>query len=159
MTDEKMIEEMAQCMANCEITCDECFEQVESVMTMKIKQRENHCQAYKFAKTLFSAGYRNCKDKVVLTKEEYEMLLGAQIQLERKHIDLKVHNDICMYENETLKQELVIARKETAREVIAKIIWYAVKHIKGRNKDECFIEISFEKIDEIAKEYGVEIEE
>ena len=51
------------------------------------------------------------------------------------------------------------ARKETAREVIAKIIWYAVKHIKGKNKDECFIEISFEKIDEIAKQYGIETEE
>ena len=72
MTDEKMIEEMAQCMANCEITCDECFEQVESVMTMKIKQRENHCQAYKFAKTLFSAGYRKIPKSAVVIPEKID---------------------------------------------------------------------------------------
>ena len=43
-------------------------------------------------------------------------------------------------------------REATVNEFINLIYWKAVKHIKGKNKDECFIEISFEKLDEIAKE-------
>jgi hypothetical protein len=47
--------------------------------------------------------------------------------------------------------------KETTVKFLNMLYWKAVKHIKGKNKNECFIEISFEKLDEIAKQFGVEI--
>ena len=58
-----------------------------------------------------------------------------------------------------IEKEKQKVRKETAREFLNMIYWKAVKHIKGKNKDECFIEISFEKLDELAKQYDVEINE
>jgi hypothetical protein len=48
---------------------------------------------------------------------------------------------------------------QTAKEFLDMIYWKAVKYIKGKNKDECFIEMSFEKLDELAKQFGVEIKE
>ena len=62
-------------------------------------------------------------------------------------------------EAERIENKFNEIRKQTAEKFLNMIYWKAVKHIKGRNKDECFIEISFEKLDEIAKQYGVEIKE
>ena len=52
-----------------------------------------------------------------------------------------------------------LGSKETAEKFYNMIYWKAVKYIKGKNKDECFIEMSFEKLDELAKQFGVEIKE
>ena len=41
MNDKEVIEQMARCMANCENTCDECFEQLESVTKRKSRIENN----------------------------------------------------------------------------------------------------------------------
>ena len=75
MNDKKQIEELASLMADCNTTCDECFEKFESVTTMKIKEREKHCQVYAYAQRAVEQGYRKIPEgAVVLTKEEYEKL-------------------------------------------------------------------------------------
>lgn len=73
MNDREEIEQMARCMANCENTCDECFEQLESVTKKKIKDREQHCHVYMFAKRAVEQRYRKIlEDCIVLTKEQIE---------------------------------------------------------------------------------------
>ena len=72
MNDKKQIEELASLMADCNTTCDECFEKYESVMTMKIKEREKYCQVYACAQRAVEQGYRKLpEDAIILTKEEY----------------------------------------------------------------------------------------
>ena len=84
--------------------------------------------------------YNEAKD---LRREVNRLKAHAKINDEHLHIRIK-------------NQE----RKETAEKFLNMIYWKAVKHIKGKNKDECFIEMYFEKLDELAKEqFGVEIKE
>lgn len=160
MTDEKQIEEMAKEMEECgDVSCEDCKK------THAYNGDYFHCYAIDYAETLYNAGYRKLPENaVVTTREMYDELYKKanlyEYQKENAVVLTKEEHKQwlkdCIESNKVVKE---ITRKETAREVIAKIIWYAVKHIKGKNKDECFIEISFEKIDEIAKQYGVEIEE
>lgn len=108
MTKQEQIEEMASLMAECHTTCDECFKRLERNMTMKIKEREKHCQAYMFAKTAVEQGYRKLpKDSVVLTKEKYEVL---KVKAKEKH-----WLGTCMAVWENAK---IDARKETAKEIL-----------------------------------------
>lgn len=79
------------------------------------------------------------KDSVVLSREEI--------------CELK-----CQAE-EDFNKAYDLGSKEMAEKFLNTIYWKAVKHIKGKNKDECFIEMSFEKLDELAKQFGVEIKE
>ncbi len=133
MNDKQQIEEMAKNMANCDTTCNECFEQLESVMTMKIKERENHCQAYHYAKRLYEQNYRKLPENaVVLTREEYEKLC---------HLAYFGYDDV--YNK---------ARKETARECRN-----FVKKWVGNSEEGLGFLFDFE--DFIAKQYGVEVEE
>lgn len=100
---------------------------------------------YQEAMALFSIGYRKIPENaVVITNEEYKSLK----LLEKHHIT-----------NEYVSEYIELARKETVEKFLNMIYWRAVKHIKGKNKDECFIEMSFEKLDELAKQFGVEVEE
>lgn len=79
---EKQIEEMAVICADCNTTCDECFEAFEKIMTLPIADRSEHCQAIKYAKRLFNAGYQKIdKNSVVLTKEEAERFRGQTINI------------------------------------------------------------------------------
>ena len=82
------------------------------------------------------------EDSVVLTMQEWKQIKNS-----------------LYYSKEELEKKLQKARKETAEKFLNMIYWKAVKHIKGKNKDECFIEMSFEKLDELAKQFGVEIKE
>ena len=99
------------------------------------------------AKFLVGQGYQKVdKDKqVVLSREEFEKGVIERESMRKQITEL--FND---------REK---ARKETAEKFLNMIYWKAVKHIKGKNKDECFIEMSFEKLDEIAKQFGVEIKE
>lgn len=128
------------------------------------------------------------EDSVVLTREEYDELINLQrthaedltnaIQsYEESKADLKLEYDNHIKNLEKtidrqskdlnsqanrlidLKAELENKGKETAEKFLNMLYWKAVKHIKGKNKNECFIEISFEKLDELAKQFGVEIKE
>jgi glutamate dehydrogenase/leucine dehydrogenase len=88
-------------------------------------------------------GYRKINEnEVVISKEEWQQIKSS-----------------LYYSKEELEKKLDKARKETANKFLNMIYWKAVKHIKGKNKDECFIEISFEKLDKIAKEFGVDLGE
>lgn len=147
--EKKEIEEMARVMAKCEKTCDECFAEYEKLFTQSIQDRSKHCQAIEYCTTLYNAGYRNVKDKVVLTEEEYQ-------------------NDFSNQFNKGYER----GSKETAREIFEKIkeklkdcpevieesydlqndVEYFLD-IEGYNK-----EFTNEIIEDLAKEYGVEVE-
>lgn len=140
MKDKEMIEKMAKTMADCDITCEECFEQLERVMTLKIEDRANHCQAYMYAKRLYEQGGQIIpEDSVVLTKEEQEVKVDAFV--------------------ETLNAVKLQERKATAEKMLREIYSTSVKHIKGKELSECFIELSFEQFDKLAKQFGVDLGE
>ena len=93
------IEEIGQAMANCDTTCNKCFEQLQSVMAMKIKEREKHCQAYYYAKRLYNLGYRKLPENaVVVMPDKLNEYQKAELQI--------------------IKDQ---ARKETAREILSKV--------------------------------------
>lgn len=153
MTDQKMIEEMARDMANCEITCDECFKQLESAMTLKVKEREKYCLALLNCKTLYEHGCRKLSESsVVLTKEEHTSLINEFNGLQHKYNDICDRYRLCKDANETIKQNLVIKvkemREQTAREIFNKIF-----ALHGNRADIMYFEI-----EELAKQYGVEVE-
>lgn len=133
---EKQIEEMAKIIA------------LEMCPTQKEYSKFNNKATCYFAECkniknavdkLTNAGYRKLpEDSVVLSKGAYESLSS------------KAKANVV---------NAVEIRKATAKNFLNMIYWKAVKHIKGKNKDECFIEMSFEKLDELAKQFGVEIKE
>ena len=137
MNDKKQIEELASLMADCNTTCDECFEKFESVTTMKIKEREKHCQVYAYAKRAVEQGYRKIPEgAVVLTKEECD----NKVILNEDHFERALN-----YEREK-------ARKETAKEFAEKL--------KDRMNDREYMGIRYKQgvfsdndIDELLKEY------
>ena len=89
------------------------------------------------------------KDSVVLSREEYELY-----DIVKKGYP----NDVsCLSEKFTEIDHK--ARKETAEKMLKEIYCKSVKHIKGKELSECFIELSFEQFDELAKRCGVEIKE
>lgn len=171
----KIIEEMAKCMANCENTCDECFEQLERVMAKKIKNREQHCLAYMYAKRAVEQGYRKVpEDSIVLTREELS---------KRDYEFRQIGYDDCVRDNpkkdkyiETLERKIDQlnakfdqARKETAEKII-KDLWdnqfettITIQHNSSKedieNVGKAIITLIRNKLVELAKQFGVEIKE
>lgn len=82
------------------------------------------------------------QDKVVSTKEEYARLRNLEINYEDTYKNYREY----AIENTKLKEELAQARKETAREILA-----TIKSYDGWNELQRLR-------DEIAEEYGVEVE-
>lgn len=111
-----------------------------------------YMECIKIATYLFEKD--NCriigKDSVVLSKEDYESIRNSELNLDWK-VDKKVKEELDRVEKQS--------SKETAEKFLNMLYWKAVKHIKGKNKDECFVEMSFEKLDKLAKQFGVEIKE
>jgi hypothetical protein len=105
----------------------------------------------------------------VLSREEYNELLLSGLNTMGDLVSSKIKNkykEKIEKLEETINEEYAdisdykdLVCKETAEKFLNMIYWKAVKHIKGKNKDECFIEMSFEKLDELAKQFGVEIKE
>lgn len=97
-------------------------------------------------------GYRNCKDKVVLSREEYE-----------NSFDIKVYNKV-REENRLLKEqadrlleELVKERKETATTILQE---FANIKVNGSSIQDYMVAVKVvNKIDELSKRYGVKIKE
>lgn len=92
---EKQIEEMAKILlkASCVgIECENC------AFVKSVKEAEETCVCLK---ALYNAGYRNCKDKVVLSKEEYDDLQGADEAFAKQYMA----NCILSAENKKLKKE------------------------------------------------------
>lgn len=96
------------------------------------------------------------KDSVVLSREEYEMLANQYKNLEIKYSNLCDNYRLCKDANETLKQNVINTRKETAEKyhkAMRKVI-HERDYIGG------YAEIGLqEENDEIAEQFGVEIKE
>ena len=117
MNDKQQIEELAKYMADCETTCDECFEQLESVMTMKIKDREQHCRAYMLAKRAVEQGYRKIpEDSVVIPNKITEETSPETLIKIAKY-------------NEKI-------RKETAKEVYQELQGHGTTYVKKWIKEQ-----------------------
>lgn len=127
---EKQIEEMAKVnQEKCSFcdTCDNC----------KYQWHED-CEKIKYASNIYNAGYRNCKDKVVLSREEYEKVKHV-LKYEPEEVIIRLE-DLTKNErlysphmfcslggcsgvrkgcNRTCKESwIVIERKETAEKII-----------------------------------------
>ena len=48
-------------------------------------------------------------------------------------------------------------RKQTAKEILTDIYNCGLKTYRGIDRTECFVEVSFDILYQIAKEYGVEV--
>ena len=105
------------------------------------------CPSYVLAKSIYGAGYRKLpKDSVVLSREEYENL-KLQIQ-EAHHKGVRIGFDLTKFKENSIEQ----ASKETAE----KIINYLQKDGWGGIN---YLEIYQEDLDEIAKQFSVDIKE
>ena len=170
MTKQEQIEEMAVigCVRNPQAhTAEECA---------KCDFKQGQCNAYRHAESLYEAGYRKVdKDSVVLSREEYEMLkslydtqkgaimtssvgdLPLTVEGLRKAVDEitrlnRVETELqelnAKYYNEAkdLRRELKQTRKDTAKAILNVLYFNLQNSVMGR-------------IQEIAKNYGVEVEE
>lgn len=98
------------------------------------------------AEALYNAGYRNAKDKVVLSKEEYE-----ELRQERSDYITELqetHNENCR-----LRIKLEDIRKETARQILSR-----AKNKMKKVDGAIALNYAIAVIEELAKEYGVEVE-
>lgn len=162
MNKQKQIEKLASLMADCNTTCDKCFEKLESVMTLPIQKRENYCQVYAHAQRAVEQGYRKLpKDSVVLTKEECE----HKVILDEDHFERALN-----YEREK-------ARKETAKEILLSLRRFLIekfdyfgtlaKRNEEVNSDNRLFDLgeqdmancTLDRVDEFLEKYGVEVEE
>lgn len=154
---EKEIEEMSKDLKNC-LPSDWFW--------LKTADSDAHL----IAKHFYNLGYRNCKDKVVLSKEEQERLNATEKrikQLKNEINDYKQRYASAEKRYEQLVQSsceaLAKKGKETARDFYHEIMSYIGanqkfwivddEHITIINVDELF-----DFVIELAKEYGVEVE-
>lgn len=91
------------------------------------------------------------QDSVVLSREEYEMLVNQYKNLEIKYSDLCDNYRLCKDANETLKQNIIITRKETAKEILTAIGNITVGGLMTKLK----YDMDFRNI---CTKYGVEVE-
>lgn len=99
MNKQEQVEKLASLMADCNTTCDKCFEKLESVMTLPIQKRENYCQVYAYAQRAVEQGYRN-----TFTSDTQKAFKEGYI---KGNID-----------------GMLLARKETAKEILNRINEY-----------------------------------
>ena len=169
MTKQEQIEEMAKYVCNvCDFKCD--------WFQSGMKEDSICTTAQETAEALYNAGYRKIQDgTVVLSREEYEMLkslydtqkgaimtssigdLPLTVEGLRKAVDEitrlnRVETELqelnAKYYNEAkdLRRELKQTRKETAKAILNVLYFNLQNSVMGR-------------IQEIAKNYGVEVEE
>ena len=118
------------------------------------------------AKTIYNAGYQKIpEDSVVLSREEYEMLANQYKNLEIKYSNLSDNYRLCKDANETLKQNIIITRKEIAEELYDKVNEnICVFQLENKNQEfadgyaQAIADICG-RLDQVAKQFGVEIKE
>ena len=146
---QKEIEEMARVIKeaneiSCIRTCDNC----------EYYEDDIKCISFGQAIALHNAGYRNCKDKVVLTEEEYAELKQAKTLLELREETIKYLEDANIRYAKALELKVnEKERQETAREIIAK-----VKEKMKKVDGAIALNYAIAVIEELAKQYGVEVE-
>lgn len=153
-TKQEQIEEMAVigCVRNPQAhTAEECA---------KCDFKQGQCNAYRHAEALYS---------VVISREEYETLANRYKNLEIKYSHLCDNYRLCKDANETLKQNVIAARKETAEKIFGDL-WnnfveyssYAMDYTQHLGECDKNINITLSTvicdIICIAKNYGVDLE-
>ena len=121
------------------------------------------------AEILVEQGYRNCKDKVVLSKEEHIALINEFNALQHKYNEICDRYRLCKDENETIKQHAVMTRKEMQEE-LRQASELNTENIKLEQQSTArdiinYVRYSFihnrreflKDLEELAKQYGVEV--
>ena len=93
------------------------------------------------------------QDSVVLSVEEYEMLVNQYKNLEIKYSNLCDNYRLCKDANETLKQNIIITRNETAEKILRDLYSEATSNV-GET-----VELTTFQIEQLAKQFGVKIKE
>ena len=144
MNEKEMIEKMAKDTGCCDYPqrdCSKCW---------CLEERE--CSAYAYAKTYYEQGYRKIPEgSVVLSKEEND-INNKFIKYLQRRID-----ELNEYSCNVYKQ----ARKKTAKEIL-RDIKYEIEDRNGAMLEEDLsvdATILQEVLNEIAKQYGVEVKE
>ena len=142
------IEEMARCMANCGNTCDECFEQIERLLGIKIKNRTDHCQAYCYAEKLFEQGYRKIPEgSLVVTNNNAEELANAIATSPQMQ--------------SVMGNLIKIWQKEAAEKIIHDLMNIKIKDMSWQENKQLveFGNKIVDKLEELAEQFGAEIKE
>ena len=117
-------------------------------------KNEDNCEIPLITDYLIEQGYRKLpKDSVVLTKEEYEVLANQYKNLEIKYSNLCDNYRLCKDANETLKQNIIITRNETAEKILRDLYSEATSNVSET------VELTTFQIEQLAKQFGVEIKE
>ena len=135
--EKKEIEEMARVVS---MNCGEC----DTCKFLGKATNKIDCIDFFAANELYEQGYRQCKDKVVLSREEYEEMIA----------DIKVSKEKLARIIDSAKDK---ARKETAEKILKEILF--VKSVKGWQENKQLVEFGnriVDKIEELAKQFGVE---
>ena len=93
------------------------------------------------------------QDSVVLSREEYEMLINQYKNLEIKYSNLCDNYRLCKDANETLKQNIIIIRNETVEKILRDLYSEATSNVSET------VELTTFQIEQLAKQFGVEIKE
>jgi hypothetical protein len=142
---EKEIEEMARIIKtaneiNCIRTCDNCEYYADDIK----------CISFGQAIALYNAGYRNIKDKVVLSKEEQERILNAtEKRIKQLKKELKQASEL---KAETIR----LTKQETARDIIEMLTPPCENCDENWHKGCLCLRAKI--AEKIAKQYGVEVE-
>ena len=111
------------------------------------------CKA-EVATVVYGNNYRKInEDSIVLSREKYEMLANQYKNIEIKYSNLCDNYRLCKDANETLKQNIIITRNETAEKILRDLYSEATSNVSET------VELITFQIEQLAKQYGVEIKE
>ena len=97
------------------------------------------------------------KDSVVLSREEYEMLANQYKNLEIKYSNLCDNYRLCKDANKTLKQNVIVTRKETAKKILNDLVKNCQYTFNIDGKP--IVELDGDFVLNAAKSYGVKMKE
>lgn len=154
MNNKKQIEEMAKCMCSS-------YESEKGCKTCPI----NWCYAQECATMAFCNGYRKIpKDSVVLSREEYEKLKNESI--DKLFADDTFFKEEFKANEEYLRKKanrdyIKLVKKQASKETAEYILKeFANIKVNGSSIRDYIVAVKVvDKIDKLAEQYGVEIEE
>ena len=176
MNDKKQIKEMAKDIVHQKMfgPCifESCpFRRDDEILCNNCKvaqylHNKHYCKIPENAVVLTMEAYQDLNEYKNIAEQRKFNLDYANVELRRLSVELNSAEesnaeanrflDKYRKELEIIKQELVQSRKETAKEIFDKIIWFAVKRI-GETSGDSYYQISFDRLNELAKQFGVEV--
>ena len=110
------------------------------------------------AEDLTELNYRKIpEDSILLSKTDFDLILPPNSVVLSSEEWKQIKNSL-YYSKEELDKKLAKARKETAEEILKEILF--VKGIKGWQENKQLVEFCnriVDKIEELAKQFGVEV--